>query len=76
MALGEEKRKAQDEDGKKCLHKLFDFHNDLQIKVLISFKTHNFDVCFLIYLSCDICFYRKERKVYYHQKDKAKKYSQ
>ena len=31
MALGEEKWKAQDEDVQKCLHKLFDFNNDLQI---------------------------------------------
>ena len=31
MALGEEKRKPQDEDVQKCLHKLFDFHDDLQI---------------------------------------------
>lgn len=31
-ALGEEKRKAQDEDVQKCLRKLFDFQNDLQMK--------------------------------------------
>ena len=36
----------------------------------------NMNLSSAISSSCDIYFYRKERKVYYHQKNKGKKYSQ